>query len=307
MKIEKRNEYSKQMTLNGIHTLSGYLPKRIVDTDFRGKSVNCNVKQCNYQDSKERTYLLINPNKDTNSERLITSYSQFVKKMTLILNQMGMSVEDFDIIRCDFCFNSTNADSFSSYQKLHRLIISCLAKAYDYKNCYVSCGLWDWQRLSIAVKKDDSEIENYDKKRESNGTDESCNRLELRSKRMAGTTIEYQFMTKWVERLDKAAQCFDDVQKTSNEHLEKLYKEDLSRPSKERSYLSLTAFLLQYRECIYTRKQMVDLLSRIGDTSNPAKKADKFKAKHKIEYFSQKDLKYIISVLKQKTVEYFKS
>jgi hypothetical protein len=52
---------------------------------------------------------------------------------------------------------------------------------------------------------------------------------------------------------------------------------------------------------------MIDLLSRIGDTSNPAKKADKFKAKHKIEYFSKRDLEYVIDTLKQKTVEYFKS
>ena len=94
--------------------------------------------------------------------------------------------------------------SFEDYQKLHRLILSCLAKAYEYKNCYVSCNLWDFERLSIAIKKDDSEAENYNKARASEGRDESANRLELRSKRMSGTDIKYQFMEKWFERLDKA-------------------------------------------------------------------------------------------------------
>ena len=122
---------------------------------------------------------------------------------------------------------------------------------------------------------------------------------------MSGSTIEYQFMEKWFERLDKAQKVFEDVQKEYNDHLEKLYKDDLRKPSKERDYLSLNAFLLQYKECIYTRKQMIDLVRRFEEVKNPVKKANKFKENHKIEYFSKKDLEYIIKILKKKTTEYF--
>ena len=52
---------------------------------------------------------------------------------------------------------------------------------------------------------------------------------------------------------------------------------------------------------------MIDLLSRFEEVKNPTKKADKFKDNHKIEYFSQKDLEYIIEILKKKTGEYFNS
>lgn len=306
MNIEKRNDYEKKMILNGIDTLSGYIYRQVSEKDMEN-GVKWNINQCNYQTDNERTYLLINPNKNGKSERLITKYSEFVEKMNFILNSLGADLSELDVIRADFCFNSTDKTTYNSYQKLHRLIISCLAKAYKYKNCYVSCDLWDFERLSVAIKKDDSEIENYNKDRQSEGTDESANRLELRSKRMSGTSIEYQFMTKWFERLDKARKCFDEVQMESNNHLEKLYKKDLAKPPKERNYLSLNAFLLQYKEAIYTRKQMIDLVSRFEEVKNPTKKADKFKENHKIEYFSQKDLDYIIKVLKDKATEYFSS
>lgn len=306
MNIQKRNEYEKKMTLNGIDTLSGYVSQKISENDMKN-GVKCNVNQCNYQIAKERTYLLINPNKQGKSEKLITRYSEFVEKMEFILNSVGAELNDYDVIRADFCFNSSDVTTYSSYQKLHRLLISCLAKAFCYKNCYVSCDLWDYERLSIAIKKDDSEIENYNKLRQNEGKDEYANRLELRSKRMSGTSIEYQFMSKWFERLDKAAKCFDKVQAEANNHLEKLYKEDLVRPPKERSYLSLNAFLLQYKESVYTRRQMINLLERFEEVKNPTKKADKFKDNHKIEYFSRKDLDYIINILKKKTTEYFNS
>ena len=306
MNIQKRNEYEETMNLNGIDTLSGYIPRKVSDKDMKN-GVKCNINQCNYQIDKERTYLLINPNKNGGGEKLITKYSEFVDKMSFILDSLGADLSEYDVIRADFCFNSTDKSTYDSYQKLHRLLISCLAKAYKYKNCYVSCDLWDFERLSIAIKKDDSEIENYNKARQSEEKDECANRLELRSKRMSGTSIEYQFMTKWFERLDKARECFNDVQMECNKHLEKLYKQDLAKPPKERNYLSLNAFLLQYKETIYTRKQMIDLLSRFEEVKNPTKKADKFKDNHKIEFFSQKDLEYIIEILKKKTGEYFNS
>ena len=306
MNIQKRNEYEEKMNLNGIDTLSGYVPRKVSDTDMKN-GVKCNINQCNYQIGNERTYLLINPNKQGKGEKLITKYSEFVEKMSFILESLGADLSEYDVIRADFCFNSTDKTTYDSYQKLHRLLISCLAKAYKYKNCYVSCDLWDFERLSIAIKKDDSEIENYNKARQSEEKDECANRLELRSKRMSGTSIEYQFMTKWFERLDKARKCFDDVQMESNNHLEQLYKRDIAKPPKERNYLSLNAFLLQHKEAIYTRKQMIDLVSRFEEVGNPTKKADKFKDKHRIEYFSQKDLDYIIGILKKKTSEYFNS
>ena len=306
MRKSKRNNYDQVINLNGIDTLSGYLPQKLDNGNL--KKVKTNVKQCNYRPTEDRTYLLINPNKNREKEeKLITSYSEFVSKMDHIINSLGADLDDLDIIRADFCFNSRDESTFEDYQKLHRLIISCLADTYKFRNCYVSCDLWDYDRLSIAIKKDDCEIENYNKYKQSNGQDESANRLELRSKRMSGTSIKYQFMVKWFDRLDKAIEHFEDVQQKANMHLERLYKEDLQRDRKDKKYVSLTAFLVQYKESIYTSKQMIDLLSRFDEVANPQNRAKKFKEKHNIEYFSKRDLEHIVRVLKQKTLQYFNS
>ena len=304
MNIDKRNNYDGDMVKNGIHTFSGYIWTNATEIP---KEVSQNIAQFNIKKPNEKIFVKVNANKSASGERLITRYKDFVIKVNKILGAFNCKYEDMDIVRADFCFNSANEQSFGDYQKLHRLILSCLAKAYEYKNCYVSCNLWDFERLSIAIKKDDSEAENYNKARASDGRDESANRLELRSKRMSGTDIKYQFMEKWFERLDKALKQFENVQDEYNNHLEKLYKEDLAKPPKERNYLSLDGFLLQYKECIYARKQMIDLLSRFEEVGEEKaeKRANKFKEKHKIEYFSKADLRYIIDVLKKKTREYF--
>ena len=304
MNMKKRNEYGQKMNLNGIDTLSGYIHRWISEDDMQN-GVRNNINQCNYQSGKDRTYLLINPNKQGDGERLITSYSEFLKKMDFIFKNMGADLSEYDVIRADFCFNSRDQSTFDNYAKLHRLLLCCLAKAYNFRNCYQSCNLWDYGRLSVAIKKDDAEAENYNKLRESDGKDESANRLELRSKRMSGTTLEYQLLDKWFERLDRAAGCFEAVQNESNKHLAKLYLDDLQKPPKERDYISLTAFLMRYKEAIYTRRQMIALLSQFPEVKNPEKRADRFKQHHKIEYFSQRDLTHIIGVLKQKTLEYF--
>ena len=121
MNIQKRNEYEEKMNLNGIDTLSGYVPEKISEKDMKN-GVKRNINQCNYQVGKERTYLLVNPNKNGDGEKLITKYSEFVEKMSVILDNVGSDLDSYDVIRADFCFNSTDKDTYNSYQKLHRLL-----------------------------------------------------------------------------------------------------------------------------------------------------------------------------------------
>ena len=305
MNIQKRTTYAEELNTNGIDTFSAYVSGQ---AERIGDDTQRNVKSCNYQTDKDRTYIEVNANKQKNgNEKLITKYSEFKAKLKEILKELSKSPEDLDMIRADFCFNSKNVESYHEYKKLHRLLISCLAKAYKFKNCYQSKDLWTHESLSIAIKKSDAEIENYNKKKESSGHDESCNRLDIRSKLMRGSSLEYQFLCKWFERLDKARGMFKEVQEESNRQLEKLYKDDLKKKKRDRDYLSLNAFLMQHRECIYCRKQMIDLLSRFDEIGDPEKKADKFKEKHKIEYFSQRDIDFLVDVLKKKLIEYFES
>lgn len=55
MNRDKRNRYTQIMTLNGIHTLSGFLPlqinpEKVIEHESK-------IKKCNYQVARNRTYL----------------------------------------------------------------------------------------------------------------------------------------------------------------------------------------------------------------------------------------------------------
>ena len=298
MNIEKRKKYGNTLTINGIDTVSGYVTGQITDVS---QGVSKAISNINYSPQKDRTLVKINPNKVGGEEHLITRYSEFLRVMELIL--LGIGAWDIDYIRADFCFNSTDLNSYEMYKKTNRLMLLCLSYAYGYRNTYETTDLWDGQLLSMAIKKDDSEVEYYNKYLASDGKDECANRLEIRSKRMSGTTIQYQFLDRWFNRLDYAIEYFEEVQHRANEKLKQRW--ELDQASEKRQYYSFNAFLVQHESNIFTRKQMIELISELQPEVNAQKKADKLKERYKIEYFTRKDLEYIVQVLKSKITEYF--
>lgn len=57
----------------------------------------------------------------------------------------------------------------------------------------------------------------------------------------------------------------------------------------------MTDFLLQYQDCIFCKKQLIEFLERFPDRiKNPVSYAENFKKRYKIEYFSPKDVRYAI-------------
>lgn len=57
----------------------------------------------------------------------------------------------------------------------------------------------------------------------------------------------------------------------------------------------MTDFLLQYQDCIFCKKQLIEFLQRFPDRiKNPVSYAENFKKRYKIEYFSPKDVRYAV-------------
>lgn len=304
----KRNKYIDNL-YTALHTLSGVYtePINLEDAEMQPNIRECKLQKVKGQD-QEVTYLLINPNKGQEGNQMVTSYSQFQEIMDNIFFELHGNIAFYHIRRADMSFNSDCDGDFDLYKKLHRLLLCCLSNEYSVVNCYESRDIWTLKSLNIAIKNDYLEAENYDKSKESHGSVPTTNRLELRSKKIKdNSTLEYEFMKKWSDRLDKASANFKAVQMRYNANLEKLYKLDLAKPKKDREYLNLTAFLMQYKDCIFTKMQMVDLLSRFDEVKNPVSRAENFKKKHTIEYFSQKDLKLVVKALKECMSRYFLS
>ena len=300
MDIKKRQRY-KDNLYAAIHTLS--IKCSDADEVVAGLETivkSCSKKKVRHQDYYEY-YLMLNPNKAVGAETMIKSYSRFEEVLRQALNNIGIS--NFRITRADFCFNSDESEDYELFKKLNKLLICCIADAENIRNCYQTADLWSNKSLSVAVKNDVIEAENYNKELQSQGTTETKNRLEFRSKRVK-KTLDKEFQDKWFLRLDKAYERFEAVQERYNRELCRIWEADVEQPEKERNFISVDAFLMTFRDCIFTRKQLVDLLSKMG-VKNPQTKAKKFKDKHKVEFFSKKDLKEIIKALKEVARKYF--
>lgn len=297
MRIDKRNKYVNNLYA-ALHTISGRAEQVCLSAAQNEPIVKtCYLKK---QKDNESFYLQLNPNKVVPGS-MLKSYSDF----NTVLDEAMKRIEatPLQLTRVDLSFNSDSEEDYELFKKLNRLLICCIAHAYNVKNCYKTSDLWTDRSLSVAIKSDTIEAENYNKELESQGQTESKNRLELRSKRMS-TTIEDEFLNKWFKRLDKAVEQFTAVQQRYNNELARIWSDDVAKSKKERDFVSLTAFLLRYKDCIFTRKQLENLLKKI-QVENPRSKAKKFKDNHKIEFYSLTDLKVVIKAIKDAAIRYF--
>lgn len=297
-----------------IHTLAIKSPGIV--SDIMEEVSNCITSRT--ESKKNQTTSIINPNKLTGD---IFTYAEFQNVFDTILS--GAGIKDYNIIRADMRFDNYEPDHYRKYQKLNRYLISALAVTYATKNNYRTTNLFSQRQLSIAVKNDYFEAENYDRAAKSEITG---NRAEPAQARLEERTVSRQwrkinqnaninlsewntqslkkeFTEGWFTRWDKALKNLDKVQKKYNDELEKLYKEDKNAyPCRFRS---LTDFIIQYQDAIFTKKQMIDLLSRFDEVKNPKTRAENHKKRYGIEYFSQKDVQMAIDEVKRATKEFF--
>ena len=95
---------------------------------------------------------------------------------------------------------------------------------------------------------------------------------------------------KMAKRLYQAKNCFLKVQSHRNDCLEAIYRADLGKEKRDRDYMSLTHFIMTFKDFIYTKDQMIDLMSRFEEVKNPQRKAYSFKERHNITYITQEDV-----------------
>lgn len=308
MQRNKRQRYIDHLYA-AVHTLSGVTQQ---DADQAKAEQHPCIKVCTRrkvrnEDSQE-TYMQLNPNKVLGSGGMLRSAAEMEQVLDQTLQAVGVVPETFAIRRVDLAFNSEDPQDYRLFQKLNRLLICCLAYEYKIDNCYRSEDLWSFDQLSIAVMNTRISVENYDKEAESGGTCPICSRLEVRSMKLQeGDSIRKEFLQRWPERWNRAIKRMQNVEQRYNDRLEQLYKEDLAKDKRDRDYLNLTAFLMQYKDCIFSSRQMVDLLARFDEVADPRQKARSFKSHHRIEYFSMTDLKVIVAALNAATEQYFGS
>lgn len=242
----------------------------------------------------------------------IFGYQLFKVIFNGLLDDIG--ILKYKITRADLRLDSYDKKHYAEFMKLNRYLISLIAVTYKISNTYRTLDLFSDIQLSQAIKCADFEVENYDKAaetaRKGNTHEQAQSRLEVRSKAhntvsdWSVDNLEKIFSDVWFKRWDKALKNINAVHKRYNDVLViTFYKES---QSKYRKWETLNQFLRIHQEQIFCRKQMINLIERLG-YDNAERRADKFKDKYNIEYFSQADIKYAIDEIKRATLEYFKS
>lgn len=265
------------------------------------------------------TSVTLNPNK---GEGNLFDFGEFKRVFAKILSNLG--VTEYKLLRVDFRLDSYSSEDYEKFQKLNKYLISLMAVTYSVKNKYRTIDLFTQKQLSIAIKCDSFELENYDRNAKNkvtgNQTEQAQARLEERTKSRQWRNLRnketdeldnicYEFLSVWKQRWNKAIEHREQVHKIYNEHLVSLYLD--GKNAFPVQFRTLTDFLIQYQNCIFSRAQMIDLLIQLKradpslDFNNPEKKADNFKRRYGIEYFSLHDLKTAISEIENATNFYF--
>ena len=265
-----------------------------------------------------KTTSVINPNKLMGD---VFKFSEFKTTMDTILSAAGIT--DYQLIRADMRFDSYDPEHYHRFTKLNRYLISMIAVTYATKNNYKAENLFSQKQLTVAIKNDYFELENYDRAAKSKNTGNHVEpaqaRIEERTIGRGWRTIygcaasdidnmdliKTEFSDSWFARWDKAVQNITEVHRRYNDELEMIYNnEKNSFPTRFRS---LTDFLIQYQECIFCKSQMIDLLSRFEEVKNPKQRAENHKKRYGIEYFSQNDVQAAINEIKRATKEFFEN
>lgn len=292
MNKQKRDKYK---LTGSIHTLA-VKSDGIID-DIDDAVLKC-IKVSSQTRSSRSSTSIINPNKLIGD---LFRYSEFETAFDTIL--AGAGIAEYRVVRADLRLDSYDEKHYREYAKLNKYLISALAVTYRVKNCYRTTDLFSQQQLSVAIKNKYFECENYDKRAESYGLDLATSRFEERSKAMLSNDLRREFVEKWFVRWDKAIANLDKVQRRYNDELEKLWMDN--KDSETKQFSSLTEFLLRYQDCIFTKGQMVDLLSRFPEIRNPEEKAKYIKKKYKVEFFSLADVQHAVDEIKRATLEFF--
>lgn len=313
MKSQKINNYNLTGSIHTLQIKSADIP------EIPAELQECISSSTRKNHGKIEAISIINPNKLLGD---CFSFTEFEECLTSILEECG--VGNYSLMRVDFRMDSYESEHYKAYAKLHKYLLSCLAVTYKVRNVYKTENLFSNQLLSMAIKNDYLQCECYNREEKSklteNHAEKAKSRLEERtvskswrlieSKKIENKSesnledINREFVIEWYKRWQKAVATdnLKNVWYKYNCELAKIYQED--KAAYPVRFRSLTDFLIQYQDCIFCHRQLVELLELIG-VDNAESRARNHKKRYGIEYFSKSDLKKAVEEIKRATEKFF--
>ena len=304
MNVSERNEFLGSMYAC-IHTITVYLSvseEEVRKIDLKKLRNNQYVSTCTYRSDTERLYMKLNLNKGVVNNDMILRFQEYRNRLNELMNSFGYDLKDLVITRADLCVNSNLDQSYDRYRKLIKYILCCCFYGLDLRNGYETQDPLTFTHLNLKFSNRNLEIENYNKEIESHGSVPTRNRLEMRSKKLnCGVGELPEEFKKWCDRLELSLGQVKTVQENFNMKIEEVYRNDKAK--------TVDSVVDQYRNCIFTRSQLRDLLQKIDRKNNCDKEKNSsaryYKSKYKIEFFSSHDLVVTLNAIKEQINLYF--
>ena len=304
MNVSQRNLFLDSLYAC-IHTVTAYLTvteEEIKKIDLKKLRNNQYVSTCTYRSDTERLYMKLNLNKGVVNNDMILRFQEYRNRLNELMNSFGYDLKDLVITRADLCVNSNLDQSYDRYRKLIKYILCCCFYGLDLRNGYETQDPLTFTHLNLKFSNRNLEIENYNKEIESHGSVPTRNRLEMRSKKLnCGVGELPEEFKKWCDRLELSLGQVKTVQENFNMKIEEVYRNDKAK--------TVDSVVDQYRNCIFTRSQLRDLLQKIDRKNNCDKEKNSsaryYKSKYKIEFFSSHDLVVTLNAIKEQINLYF--
>ena len=275
---------------------------------FRGGIDTIEIASTTDLEGKSRFFSHDNTRKITKNDQYLYRFSPSlvddidVYSLTGCVSAIEIMLEETElenprITRIDFCFDDYEHDYRDLY-KLNQLFFCLMINKYGIKNDYLSNGLQSPLEKTIRIQKSWMEGEFYNKKAEEPKGDILC-RLELRSKLLKDDGIRQPIINALEKWQNDFAFVFkltsgdlDDMLKEMNDQIISHFEEDVVRDEcDQKDYRSM---IQRYHRYIYTRKQLVDLIRRMGFQSYESI-VSKYKTAHAgLQLFKIRDIcKYV--------------
>lgn len=232
-----------------------------------------------------------NPDKTYQDTSTFTGYYLALESMiqaTAVMSPVKTRID----YRFD-CYDSKYGDAF----KLNKLLVLLIAERYKIKNRYQCIDMLTGELKTLCIKNKYIEAEAYNKELEEPESFIKW-RLELRSKALYDdsdeATKELRELDKWFVRLADSTTTsnFNSLIHGLNDNLIQRYAEHTAKGD----IATVSEFVVKYADFIFCTRQLVDLFARMG-YKRPEKQVSAFKQKHKIEFFSLKDVRtYVLTV-----------
>lgn len=253
--------------------------KQYADTDPEtaarvNSCINTKASRMNANAEKIGRTFILNLNKWDGDNLFL--HSEFMEKLRIMEKVLGIGGK-YSVVRCDLKFDSADLEFYERNKKLVRLMLMAIAYGKKVRNVWRAEDGVTLEQRSFKINASSFDIEYYDKRIESEGTDPSKARLEMRftgdmEPERLEDSLEARMMDLYMhtgaEQTDENAWCIDVSPILTQ------CNEVLLREWNTGKYRNLHGFVDQknLQEVLFTRGQLAMLISRIARESDGAVK-----------------------------------